>query len=186
MPNANDPEQGVNVNYILRTNVVPRLVSNLLLFGLGYIFITQGQDQRDILREQRDERRQRRRCPLPTRSESRSTVCFPNERTSRPFERTNGGLWNERANRSFFCLNERTICSCSLFSYHSSNNRTDPNKPQKTHKKSRKKIRKKSTVARVEVMAYIVRMSLISTVFPLVLRDIRDGTRSAFDQSVSI
>jgi hypothetical protein len=48
---------------------------------------------------------------------------------------------------------------------------------QKTEEKMSpaNKIRVAKHFARVEVMAYIVRMSLISTVFPLVLRDIRDG-----------
>jgi hypothetical protein len=47
-------------------------------------------------------------------------------------------------------------------------------------------------VARVEVMGYIVRMSLISSVYPLVLRDLRDGLFKgvrhgsvSFDHSVS-
>jgi|Transcript_35839 GTP-binding protein EngB required for normal cell division len=54
------------------------------------------------------------------------------------------------------------------------------------------KIRVAKHFARVEVMAYIVRMSLISTVFPLVLRDVRDGLFSGinfcgkvYDYSVS-
>jgi len=43
----------------------------------------------------------------------------------------------------------------------------------KLSKENKTKIRRH--FARVEVMAYIIRMSLISSVFPLVLRDLRDG-----------